>query len=324
MSVLPPIQDNGEDYFAHLKDIPDDEFLSKEPEDGGDTAEIEVEPEGDQAAPAETVEEEKPKRRPGKLERKNARLERELAEAREQLRAERNRASGAEQNHVQAHTFAVNAAKAELAARRQMALAEQAQAFRNGDDAAHAAASDALMQLTVRERELANIQPPQPTPQRQGKADGYSETAKEWIEANPWFLTDTKKQNLAKSLHGAAAAAGLEIDSPAYYDFIGAGIEKVYPGTVQKIDDGDDDDESAPAPASKPKAVATARPAVAAAPVTRTVSTPQAAASANRALPKLTREQASIADAMGMTYKEYAIELMRASKNGQLSNQKYR
>lgn len=323
MAVLPPIQDDTEDPFAFLKDIPDEEFVSGAPDASAETADVEVEPEAEQAAPAEASEEDKPKRRPGKLERKNARLERELAEMREQLKAERNRASGAEQNHVQAHTIAINAAKAELAARRQMALAEQAAAFRNGDDAAHAAASDALMQITVRERELANIQPPQPTPQRQANGDGYSETAKEWIEANPWFLTDKTKQNLAKSLHGAAAAAGLEIDSPAYYDFIGAGIEKVYPGTVNRLDDDEDEPAAAPAaPAAKPKAPA--RTVAAAAPVTRTVSTPQAAASANRALPKLTREQASIADAMGITYKDYAIELMKAQKNNQLSAQKYR
>lgn len=265
--------------------------------------------------------------RPGKLERRLARQDQELQETRRAL--EEERASRVlyenEMRRMAKQTLSTQKTAVE---REEMRLSEEAKrAFQEGNAEVHGQATTRLAEIQAIKREIATrLQIAEKPPQQPRSAPTYSDSAKEWMAANPWFGKDRILTQQAQVLHEDAVAQGIVPDTPAYWKHLNTGVERFRPGTVRDPFSGrqDRDDEEAeevpdrteaPAPASSPTAARTT-PARAPAPaVTRSAA---ARPAPPREHIRLTQDQTDIARMMGLTPQQYAAGLATAKAAGKI------
>lgn len=160
-----------------------------------------------------------------------------------------------------------------------------------------------IMQLEQGKAQLERA--PQPRIQQRAETDpaaalagsmeqqGFNRSA-QWLRSHPEFARDPKKYQKMLAAHNLAVADDIEPDTDAYFQAVEAtlGIRKA-PAPIQQ--------REAPPPA---------------APVGRQSATVGGATRPN--VVRLTAEQVELAEAMGMTPKEYAAQMVALKKEGKL------
>ena len=154
--------------------------------------------------------------------------------------------------------------------------------------------------------QIANAPPPRapaaPAPAQRPAPQQYTDTTREWLDANPWYGSDPELTAVAKAAHAAAKRNGVEVDTPEYWRAIERAVAAVDPSAVA---------DAAPA---RPAPRAPAPPARSA-PVTRN------AAHAPQGVPgevRLTADEATAAAISGMTPQEYKSWQSRLRAAGRL------
>lgn len=141
---------------------------------------------------------------------------------------------------------------------------------------------------------------------RETQQTQLSPAVQAWIDdGNDWFLTDTAMRDDAIAQHGVALSRGIAPNSPQYFAFINERMRKLHPDHFNgETAEEEGEAEGAAAP-TKP----VARPAAAAA-------QRRAVVGANRPAPKitLTKDEADVCKALGITPVQYAAERARLQK----------
>ena len=183
----------------------------------------------------------------------------------------------------------------------EVARAKHSRAFSEGDAEEVTAATAEMAALEARRAEVqrAAQQVPQQAPQP--ARPQFSEKTQAFIEDNPWFDNDSAARELAINLHSSAVRKGLQPDTTPYFDFIKKSVKAAFPEHFEPEAEEEEEDE----------------PAVKSAPVAPARRTVPGAAPAKAKLPSLTAEEAQIAERLGLSLKDYALEklkLMRGNK----------
>lgn len=225
--------------------------------------------------------------------------------------AEAARAAQAEQNALEANkSLITNAIEARKQARDAL-KARLAEAKRAQDYEAEIDLQDELTRNTyeISQLEAGMTQLERaPAPRQQPRVDsdpaaalagtmeqqGFKRSA-EWLRQHPEYARDPKKYQKMLAAHNLAVSDDIEPDTDAYFQAVEAtlGIRKSTPAPVQQ--------REAPPPA---------------APVGRQAATVGGATRPN--VVRLTAEQVELAEAMGMTPKEYAAQMLALKKEGKL------
>lgn len=157
----------------------------------------------------------------------------------------------------------------------------------------------AEMQKAPPQRQLPEAPPPSHQEMLSQIIDSVSAESARWLEANKSHIRDQNDIQDMFNAHNSAVSRGIAPDTPQYFSFIERrlGIERAQ------------EEESVMSSASKPMARKAAPPA---APVNRASSSKNAAT--------LTRAEAEMAQALGMTPKEYWTHQQALKKEGKLAN----
>jgi len=139
----------------------------------------------------------------------------------------------------------------------------------------------------------------------EARISGLSHKSQAWLREHPECVTDEAQNAKVIWADKDARKKGIQPDSPEYFSH----IEKLM-GFADTDDDGDDDEIEVETPKSD------SRRAMPAAPVSREARSGQVAPGKYR----LTREEAEIAEQLGMTPTEYAKSKLMAIKNGRYDN----
>lgn len=200
---------------------------------------------------------------------------------------------------------------------------EQAQAalraaIEEGDANKIAAAHVALSRATydVRQAESYRIQEQQeperqperqPSPQAQPRPQQQDPKLAAWMSRNPWFTRDQTLTERAMEIHNDLVNnRGVSPEGDEYYKKIDIEMRKSFPTFFREAVDLDEDTDRGKAGPARRK------PSQVVAPVART-------GSASPKKVKLTASQVQIAKRMGLTNKQYAMEVMnieRGQNNG--------
>ena len=126
-----------------------------------------------------------------------------------------------------------------------------------------------------------------------------------WVRRNPECVTDQRLFQKMIAAHNLAVADGIELDSDDYFEFVEntINIKKSAPKRVDPVAD-----EDPTAAAAKPTQRRTSPPA---APVTR--------GGERSNVVRLTAQEREMAQMMGMTDKEYAVNKLALQKEGKLN-----
>lgn len=135
---------------------------------------------------------------------------------------------------------------------------------------------------------------PQAQPQAQPERPQLNEQQRAWMDANPWFGSDTEMTGAAYGLHERVIQSGVAPDSEKYYAEIDAGMRKRFPEYFEP------DVEETTAPVQKRASVV--------APATRNAK--------KRSTIKLTSSQVALAKRLGLTKEQYAAQLLKDANNG--------
>jgi hypothetical protein len=256
--------------------------------------------------------------RPGKMERRLARFERELESERAAAAEARRQAA-----HYQRALAEANEAGHKLMGQRLAGDIERAQgalqdAIVANDAEAIVKAQTAVSRLTAAEAQLrAQPAPRAPAPEPQ---EAFTPTTKAWMQANPWYGSDPGLTSLAKAVHAQAERRGIAVDTPEYWAFIERGVSATAPGVVKRpagakrpapaaeqLEDEDEQDETPPARSARPGAGA---------PVAR--GAPRAPATSASAPTRLSPAEAEAARVCGLTPQEYRQEQAKLLKAGRI------
>lgn len=288
------------------------EHLARQSQDGADG-------EGSNAAESngngegEGGEQHRP-RRPGKLERRLAAMERAADEARADAEYARQQAAFYQRQLAEAseagHRFAQDGVKSRL----QLAEDGLRKAIAEGDADAVVKANSELARLAAMAAQM-DAQPRQPREAAPNPpaAPSYTPTTRAWLESNPWYGRDPELTGIAKAAHAAAKRQGIVVDTPEYWRFVEQGVERLVPGTIRTrtpadADDGSDDEPPPPRPAARTTRTGS--------PPTRTnATTPPNTKNEIR----LSAEELDAAKVTGMTPQEYASWKAKLSAAGRLN-----
>lgn len=170
-----------------------------------------------------------------------------------------------------------------------------------------------------REEQVKAAEPVKQRPQSTGDAfedriSGLSETSKAWLRQHKECVTDDVRNAEVVAADARAKREGLKPDTPEYFAFIEEklGYRQAQQQQQQAADDDGEEIEEGVI-VSDPKPV---RPAVTAAPVSRGSQGVNGKATTIR----LTRAEAEMAEALGMTPKEYYINKSKADQEGRYRN----
>jgi hypothetical protein len=172
------------------------------------------------------------------------------------------------------------------------AKAELKQAHDDFDTDRIAEAQSKMMDATIRRNQLKNVQQRaiqrpengvQPAPQA---AQGPDPKALAWQEANQWFGKDSVMTGLAMGVHQELIAAGVDPQSDTYYARLNDRVRRTFPDKFEA-------DPGAPTPPRRQSVVAAPTRSVAPRKIT------------------LTRSQLAVAEKLGVSPKEYALEVAK-------------
>jgi hypothetical protein len=157
----------------------------------------------------------------------------------------------------------------------------------------------AEMQKAPPQRPLPEVPPPSHKEMLNQIIDSVTPESARWLQDNKSYIRDQNDIQDMFNAHNSAVSRGITPDTPQYFSFIERrlGIER------------QQEEDSVMSSASKPTARKAAPPA---APVNRTSSSKNAAT--------LTRAEAEMAQALGMSHKEYWTHQQALKKEGKLSN----
>jgi predicted translin family RNA/ssDNA-binding protein len=157
----------------------------------------------------------------------------------------------------------------------------------------------AEMQKAPPQRSLPEAPPPSHQETLSQIIDSVTPESARWLEANKSHIRDQNDIQDMFNAHNSAVSRGISPDTPQYFAFIERrlGIES------------QQEEESVMSSASKPTARKAAPPA---APVNRTSSSKNSAT--------LTKAEAEMAQALGMSHKEYWTHQQALKKEGKLSH----
>ncbi len=168
-----------------------------------------------------------------------------------------------------------------------------------------------------REEQVKAAEPVKQQPQSTGDAfedriASLSETSKAWLRQHKECVTDDVRNAEVVAADARAKREGLKPDTPEYFAFIEEklGYRQAQPQQQAADEDGEEIEDVI---VSDPKPV---RPAVTAAPVSRGSQGVNGKATSIR----LTRAEAEMAEALGMTPKEYYINKTKADQEGRYRN----
>lgn len=174
--------------------------------------------------------------------------------------------------------------------------------------------ADARRRQREAEQQPKTVEREQPKPQSTGDAfedriANLSETSKAWLRQHKECVTDEVRNAEVVAADARAKREGLKPDTPEYFAFIEEKLGYRQPQAVE--DDGEEIEEGVIV--SDPKPV---RPAVTAAPVSRGSQGVNGKPTSIR----LSRAEAEMAEALGMTPKEYYINKQKADQEGRYRN----
>lgn len=157
----------------------------------------------------------------------------------------------------------------------------------------------AEMQKAPPQRAIPETPPPSHKEMLDQIIDSVSSESARWLEANKSHIRDQNDIQDMFNAHNSAVSRGISPDTPQYFAFIERrlGIER------------QQEEDTVMSSASKPVARKAAPPA---APVNRTSTSKNGAT--------LTRAEAEMAQALGMTHKEYWTHQQALKKEGKLAN----
>ena len=154
------------------------------------------------------------------------------------------------------------------------------------------------MQRAPQQRPLPEAPPPSHKEVLENIIDSVTPASAQWLRENRSHLRDQNDVQDMFNAHNSAVARGVTPDTPEYFAFI-----------ERRLGIDNQQEESAMSSASKPMARKAAPPA---APVNRTSSNKNAAT--------LTRAEADMAQALGMSHKEYWTHQQALKKEGKLTH----
>jgi hypothetical protein len=154
------------------------------------------------------------------------------------------------------------------------------------------------MQKAPPQRPLPEAPPPSHREVLENIIDSVTPASAQWLRENKSHLRDQNDVQDMFNAHNSAVSRGVTPDTPEYFAFI-----------ERRLGIDSQQEESAMSSASKPMARKAAPPA---APVNRTSNNKNAAT--------LTRAEADMAQAFGMTHKEYWIHQQALKKEGKLTH----
>lgn len=166
------------------------------------------------------------------------------------------------------------------------------------DPQAIAAAQEALFDAKAKLAKIKEVDLPPSAPAesvvqpRQVAAPRVSETTKQWMEQNTWFQAPGHEDmtSLAMGTHHKLVRAGIQPDTPEYFEQIDARMRKAFPEAF--ADDGGVDEEP-----------------VRANPVRRASPVAPAGRTPSRRVVKLSTSQIAVARQLGITPEQYAAQL---------------
>ncbi len=207
---------------------------------------------------------------------------------------------------TQGQTATVAQAKARLETELEAAKRDYKNAYEAGDPDA---LLDAQQRMIRTSNDLSRVeawrpqpaQAPQETQQptyqpqaQQPERPQLNEQQRAWMEANPWFGSDTEMTGAAYGLHERVIQSGVAPDSEKYYAEIDAGMRRRFPEYFES----DVEETTAPAPKRAPVV----------APATRNAK--------KRSTIKLSSSQVALAKRLGLTKEQYAAQLLKDANNG--------
>ena len=154
------------------------------------------------------------------------------------------------------------------------------------------------MQKAPPQRPLPEAPPPSHKEVLNNIIESVTPASAQWLRENKSYLRDQNDIQDMFNAHNSAVARGVTPDTPEYFAFI-----------ERRLGIDNQDEESAMSSASKPMSRKAAPPA---APVNRT--------SNNKNSATLTRAEADMAQALGMSHKEYWTHQQALKKEGKLAH----
>jgi len=154
------------------------------------------------------------------------------------------------------------------------------------------------MQKAPQQRPLPPVPPPSHKEVLNNIIESVTPASAQWLRENKSYLRDQNDIQDMFNAHNSAVARGVTPDTPEYFAFI-----------ERRLGIDSQQEDSAMSSASKPMARKAAPPA---APVNRTSSNKNAAT--------LTRAEADMAQALGMSHKEYWTHQQALKKEGKLAH----
>lgn len=283
----------------------------KQPEDKKDEPVIIVEGDEDAQHAQEADDPQKIQKELKKLER-DLKKERQARERAEQDKNLAQREASENRKHV------ISAAMHQLKSEHEILKAKWSEAMSINDfDMAASIQSDinkATIDLARLESEVENVKRQDAVKQQAPNQiddiiNAVSPTSAKWLKQHRDTLSDPVMIQDMFDAHGAAVRRGIEPDSSEYFEFIEGrlGLKEDRPAPRQKKVEQDDDD--AMSAAAKPVQRQSPPPP---APVERYSSRPNVI--------RLTAQQAQTAKDLGMTEKEYAMNMAALKKEGRIGN----
>ena len=184
------------------------------------------------------------------------------------------------------------------------------QAYEAGDPERIAEAQEALMNATMRKKEVERFRPSLQEKEEGVQAKQQAQApqvasepqvdpkARAWQEKNSWFGADEEMTALALGLHEKLVRAGVNPNSDDYYAKIDQTMRKRFPENFEDDIEQTTEKEEKPTPRAKPTNVV--------APVTRSTAPRQV---------RLTSSQVALAKRLGLSNEQYARELMKLEAN---------
>ena len=154
------------------------------------------------------------------------------------------------------------------------------------------------MQKAPQQRPLPEAPPPSHKEVLNNIIESVTPASAQWLRENKSYLRDQNDIQDMFNAHNSAVSRGVTPDTPEYFAFI-----------ERRLGIDNQNEDSAMSSASKPMARKAAPPA---APVNRTSSNKNAAT--------LTRAEADMAQALGMSHKEYWTHQQALKKEGKLAH----
>lgn len=284
----------------------------KQPENKKDEPVIIVEGDEDQQQQVEASDDQKNIQKELKKLERDLKKERQARERAEQDKTLAQREASENRKHV------ISAAMHQLKSEHEVLKAKWSEAMSINDFDMAASIQSEINKNTIDmarlESEVENVKrqeavKQQPPNQIDEIIKAVSPTSAKWLKQHRDTLSDPVMIQDMFDAHGAAVRRGIEPDTSEYFEFIEGrlGLKDEEPAPKKKKVEQDDDD--ALSEAAKPAQRQSPPPP---APVERYGNRPNVI--------RLTAQQAEMARSLGMTEKEYAMNMATLKKEGRLSN----